>query len=343
MSERHRRLPQDGPAETPSRGGVQLVPVGPEQAGQRIDNFLATRLKGVPKSRIYRILRRGEVRVNRGRVRPDYRLVSGDQVRIPPLRMAQPDGRERTPPGRHTLAALERAVLYEDERLLALDKPAGLAVHGGSGVAHGVIEALRAARPEARFLELVHRLDRDTSGCLLIAKRRSALRALHEALREGRVEKTYLTLLAGHWQGGSFDVTAPLARNQLRSGERVVRVDAAGKASQTTFAPRELLGHGASAASLMEVRLGTGRTHQIRVHAQHIGHPMAGDEKYGDDAFNRTLRALGLRRLFLHAARLVLPAPPWDERLVIEAPLPRELRAVLEALGRGNPHAAARS
>lgn len=312
------------------RPAVRFVAIGPGQAGQRIDNFLVGQLKGVPKSRIYRMLRRGEVRVNKGRASPRRRLCDGDQVRIPPLRIAA-----ARPPATASEGLLERlgeAVLYEDDRLLVLNKPAGLAVHGGSGVSLGVIEALRQARPRARFLELAHRLDRDTSGCLLIAKRRSALREVHELLRGDRVGKHYLALVRGVWRGGSFEVDVPLRKDRLQSGERMVRVDADGKRALTRFRALETYpapeGVG---ASLMEVRLGTGRTHQIRVHAAHIGHPVGGDEKYGDREFDRRLRRLGLKRLFLHAAELRFTLSAGVE-IQVRAPLEAELNDVLRRL-----------
>ncbi|HFD80552.1 MAG TPA: RluA family pseudouridine synthase, partial [Gammaproteobacteria bacterium] len=256
--------------ENMDKPAVRWVEVSAEQAGQRIDNFLLRVLKGVPKSRIYRLLRKGEVRVNKGRIRPEYRLQAGDTLRIPPVRVAETRGGA---PGARPQQALADAILYEDDRLLVLNKPAGMAVHGGSGLSFGVIEALRALRPEAPYLELVHRLDRDTSGCLLIAKRRSELRTLHELLRTGALTKRYLLLAEGDWSRGPFRVEAPLRKNQLRGGERVVRVDSTGKAALTRF--RFLEGY--AGASLMEAELVTGRTHQIRVHAQHAGHPLAGD------------------------------------------------------------------
>ncbi|MEJ2646514.1 MAG: 23S rRNA pseudouridine(955/2504/2580) synthase RluC [Gammaproteobacteria bacterium] len=307
----------------PKPAAVRVVEVASEDADQRIDNFLMRHLKGVPRSRIYRILRRGEVRVNGRRTGPDYRICAGDKVRIPPVRTAAGGGGPApVRPG------LEAAILYEDDRYLVLDKPSGLAVHGGSGVSHGVIEALRALRPQARFLELAHRLDRETSGCLLVAKRRSALRAVHELLRGGGVEKRYLALVQGAWQGGPRQVNAPLRKNQLRSGERMVRVDPTGKSAQTWFRPVTVYGQ----ATLVEAHLGTGRTHQIRVHAAHSGHPIAGDEKYGDEGFNRAMRSLGLRRLFLHAQSLAFTEPDSDREIHVSAPLAPDLRAVLDAL-----------
>lgn len=308
-----------------AKNAVQMLQVGPEEAGQRIDNYLLRKLKGVPKSRIYRILRKGEVRVNRGRIKPEYRVQAGDEVRIPPVRQAE---RDASSPAAGLVSRIETAILYEDERLLVLNKPAGVAVHGGSGVSHGVIEALRAARPGAPMLELVHRLDRDTSGCLVIAKKRSALRNLHELLREGGMEKRYLALVQGDWPGGARTVTAPLHKNQLKGGERIVTVDAAGKAARTLFRPLTRYGR----ASLLEVELDTGRTHQIRVHGAHIGHPLAGDDKYGDPDFNRSLRELGLRRLFLHAVALGFREPGSAREVHVSAPLPDELRGVLDRL-----------
>ncbi len=305
--------------------GVQLVEIGPDLAGQRVDNYLLGRLKGAPRNLIYRILRRGEVRVNKGRIRPDYRLRAGDVVRIPPVRLDA-----RPAPARPADAVLERlshAILHEDPRLLILNKPSGLAVHGGSGLRYGVIEGLRALRPEARYLELVHRLDRETSGCLIIAKRRSTLRILHDLLRQNRIDKRYLALVRGRWEGGTRTVDAPLRKNVLRSGERIVRVDPAGKPSRSVFRP---LAAG-EPASLVEVRLETGRTHQIRVHAAHIGHPLAGDEKYGDARFNRQMREQGLQRLFLHAHSLRIPLP-GEKPLVVRAPLDDELLTLLDRL-----------
>lgn len=315
MSERANRAVQ----------GVRYVEIDAGHAGQRLDNFLLGRLKGVPKSRVYRLLRRGEVRVNGGRAGPDYRLQAGDQVRLPPVRAAAPPLR----PGAEGLAWLGERVLYEDEDLLALDKPAGLPVHGGSGVALGVIEALRALRPEAPMLELVHRLDRGTSGCLLVARRRSALLRLHAMLREGAVEKRYLALVKGRWRGGARAVSAPLARDRMRGGERLVGVSESGRAAESRFTPRAVYGP----ATLMEIRLYTGRTHQARVHAAHNGHPIAGDDKYGEWEFNRELARLGLRRPFLHAERLRFAHPVHGAKIEISAPLPPELQDLLETLG----------
>jgi 23S rRNA pseudouridine955/2504/2580 synthase len=305
---------------------VALVRVDAEHAGQRIDNFLMARSKGVPRSHVYRILRRGEVRVNKGRIKPDYRLQTGDLVRIPPLHTVEPRLPGLAPESRRR--NLAGAILYEDERLLVLDKPAGLAVHGGSGLSFGLIEAMRQMRPGAE-LELVHRLDRDTSGCLLLAKRASTLRDLHRLIRENDVEKRYLALLIRPLPRPEMILDAPLLKNTLKSGERVVRVDSVqGKPARTLFRRLRRLGD----MDLVEARLITGRTHQIRVHAAHLGAPVAGDEKYGDEAANKALRSLGLRRLFLHAASLNLQPAHLHEPLRIQAPLPGELQALLSRL-----------
>ncbi|MBP8283124.1 MAG: RluA family pseudouridine synthase [Chromatiaceae bacterium] len=313
------------PDEAPHQA-VVLVSIDAELAGQRIDNFLLAKAKGVPRSHVYRILRRGEVRVNKGRVKPDYRLQPGDLVRIPPLRTVEPRPPGQAPESR--LRGLAGAILYEDERLLVLDKPAGLAVHGGSGLSFGLIEAMRQMRPGAE-LELVHRLDRDTSGCLLLAKRASTLRDLHRLMRENGVEKRYLALLVRPLPRPEMTLDAPLLKNTLKSGERVVRVDTAqGKPARTQFRRLRRLGD----LDLVEARLITGRTHQIRVHAAHLGAPVAGDEKYGDEAANKALRAQGLRRLFLHATSLSLQPAHLDQPLRLQAPLPTELEALLARL-----------
>ncbi len=302
-----------------------MVEVDDGSAGQRIDNFLLKQLKGVPKTRIYRILRKGEVRVNKKRIKPDYRLNMGDVVRIPPVRVS--DKPALAKPGERVLKQINECILYEDDGLLVLNKPSGLAVHGGSGLNYGVIEGLRALRPEARFLELAHRLDRDTSGCLVIAKKRSVLRAFHELLREGGMDKIYLALVMGRWKGGGKRVDAPLRKNELKSGERVVRVSKDGKPSSTIFTPVTLY----KRCSLMRVKLLTGRTHQVRVHAQYSGHPIAGDDKYGDEAFNREMNGYGLKRLFLHAAELHFTLPEHGT-VHVEAPLDEKLQNLLDNL-----------
>lgn len=305
---------------------VQLVDIGAEQAGQRIDNFLLTRLKGVPKSAIYRMIRKGEVRVNKGRIKPEYKLVEGDSVRVPPARTAQKD---EAPAfiGDQLKKLLESAILHEDGGLIVLNKPSGLAVHGGSGVSLGVIEALRVMRPQQKFLELVHRLDRDTSGVLLVAKKRSVLKQLHDDLREGRVHKTYLALLFGRWNGRQHKVEAPLKKFDLASGERVVRVSQEGKSSLTHFTQIRLFDQ----ATLVEANPVTGRTHQIRVHAQFAGHPIAGDDKYISREQNAFFVERGLKRLFLHAFRIEFNNSE-GERVQFEAPLPSELQSVLDKM-----------
>ena len=300
--------------------------IGEEAAGQRIDNYLLKTLKGVPTSHIYRILRSGEVRVNSRRVNPDHRLKTGDQVRVPPTRVAQQALRPIMPgPGRFT-----GNVLHEDDSLLALDKPAGLAVHGGSGINLGLVEQLRHDRPDCRFLELVHRLDRDTSGVLLIAKKRSALTRLHEQLRSGDVQKVYVALVHGRWRDQKRNVKLPLEKYVLASGERRVRVKPEGMPSHTVFTLRRSV----PPYSLVEAELRTGRTHQIRVHLAHLGYPIAGDEKYGDYQVNRRLAAQGLKRMFLHAWRIVIAHPQTGDPLTIEAPLPDDLQRFLDSCGR---------
>ncbi|HDP90248.1 MAG TPA: RluA family pseudouridine synthase [Thioalkalivibrio sp.] len=309
-----------------ARQGVRHVQVGQQDAGQRLDNFLARHLKGVPRSRVYKMLRKGEVRVNRKRAKADYRVEAGDEIRLPPVHQAPAGERASVPRG--VREQIEGAIVYEDDVLLVVDKPAGFAVHGGSGLAFGLIEALREARPNQPFLELGHRLDRDTSGCLVIAKTRPALNAFHQLLREGGVEKHYLALVAGRWQGGARRVDEALARTGRRGNERLVEVDAQGKSSVSHFEPVRHLAR----MTLMDVRIDTGRTHQIRVHAAHLGHPLAGDDKYGDFELNRELRILGLKRLFLHAARLTFQMPGSGTTYNINAPLPPELQQVLHRL-----------
>ncbi len=313
------------------RPQVRESTINDEQGGQRVDNYLLKCLKGVPKSRVYRLLRKGEVRVNGRRIKPEYRLEPGDRVRIPPVRTAEA---RPSDPNRSLVERVEASILYEDDRLIVLNKPSGIAVHGGSGVSYGVIEALRASRPTARFLELAHRLDRDTSGCLVVAKRRSALRAFQEQLRGTGIEKRYLALLKGSWRGGVRRVDAPLRKNVLRSGERMVNVDPEGKPALSLFRPVTIY----KAATLVEVTLLTGRTHQIRVHARHLGQPIAGDAKYGDEAFNRFMAERGLKRLFLHAHQLGFTLDEASTTLRIEAPLDPALSAVLNQLE--NEHAA---
>jgi 23S rRNA pseudouridine955/2504/2580 synthase len=306
---------------------VSMIEIDDEWAGQRIDNFLLRICKGVPKSHVYRILRSGEVRVNKGRVGADYRLESGDVVRVPPVRIAarEVDIPAWMPPPAYT-------IVHEDEHLLVIDKPAGLAVHGGSGVSFGVIEQLRNARPNAKYLELVHRLDRETSGLLMIAKRRSSLVALHEQIRENRIDKRYLACVVGDWHDRRRAVKAPLHKYLTADGERRVRVQEDGVASHTIFNLIERF----EGFALLECELKTGRTHQIRVHLQHVGTPIVGDEKYGDFALNKQLARSGvkpgIKRMFLHAYRLRITHPSTGEPLEVEAPLPAECRQFIEQL-----------
>ena len=310
-----------GTAEGTRQTGVRKILIDDEQAGQRIDNFLRRQLPGLPKGRLYRILRRGEVRVNGGRVRAAYKLVSGDEVRIPPVRInTGPDA-----PAAGKIADLERQVLFENKRLLVINKPSGLAVHGGSGVSHGVIELLRAARPELRDLSLVHRLDRETSGCLVLAKRRSALRELHQKFRDGTVAKNYLALVIGDWQLGEQLVDAPLLVEHRKNGERHVVVSGAGKPAQTKMRLSRTFGK----YSLLQCQPLTGRTHQIRVHALHLDHPVAGDERYGDPEANAVARKLGLKRLFLHAQSISFPDDSGND-LHFTAPLADDLERFLD-------------
>jgi 23S rRNA pseudouridine955/2504/2580 synthase len=303
--------------------GVRKVRVDADTAGQRVDNFLRRELPGVPKGRVYRLLRRGEVRVNGGRVRADYRLAAGDEVRIPPVRLRE----EGAPPAAGRAVAMLDHVLYEDKRLLVIDKPAGVAVHGGSGISHGVIELLRAARPDLRDLSLVHRLDRETSGCLVVAKKRSALRSLHEKFREGIVEKNYLALVVGDWQLGERVIDAPLLVTHRQGGERHVIVSPEGKPAQT----RVRLSRTYGKFSLLLCSPLTGRTHQIRVHLLHAGFPIAGDDRYGDADANGRAKALGLERLFLHAQSISFPDEHGNE-LHFTAPLPDDLNRFLSKL-----------
>ncbi|MCP4695819.1 MAG: 23S rRNA pseudouridine(955/2504/2580) synthase RluC [Gammaproteobacteria bacterium] len=302
---------------------VAFFEISADQAGQRIDNYLRTRLKGVPKSRIYRMLRTGEVRVNKGRVKQTYRLQRGDVLRIPPLLLPDPAASQK--PSRNSLKLLSESILYENKALMVINKPPGMAVHGGSGINFGVIEGLRALYPDTSRLELVHRLDRDTSGCLLIAKKNSMLRYLHALFRDGGIHKGYLGLVKGHWPARLVRVDAPLQKNVLRSGERIVRVNNTGKTALSRFALKQTFAQ----ASLVQVSLVTGRTHQIRVHAAHMGHPLAGDEKYGDTAFNRQMHAYGLNRLFLHAERMAFVLPDTRQRISIIAPVPQSLEQVI--------------
>lgn len=307
--------------------GVQFFTISEDEAGQRLDNFLLAKLKGVPKSLIYRIVRKGEVRVNKGRIKPEYKLQAEDMVRVPPVRVAE---KNEAPISTklNKVAELESQILYEDDVMLIINKPSGIAVHGGSGLSFGVIEALRALRPEARFLELVHRIDRDTSGILLIAKKRSALRNLHEQLREKVVQKDYLALVRGQWQSHCKVVKAPLLKNELSSGERIVRVSEEGKPSETHFSIEERY----PLATLIKASPITGRTHQIRVHTQYAGHPIALDDKYGEREFDAKMQQLGLNRLFLHAYSIRFVHPKTAEEMVVTAPLDQTLKGILAKL-----------
>ena len=312
-----------------SKDSVSLITVAEHEAGQRLDNYLIKILKGVPKSHIHRIIRAGEVRLNKKRCKPDSRIQTGDLLRIPPVRTAE---KQRSSENRaQAVPAREFTIIYEDDALLVIDKPAGTAVHGGSGVSFGVIEQIRRARPEARYLELVHRLDKDTSGLLMIAKKRSALVKLHEAIRNDHPKKIYLALGVGKLPNDSFHVKLPLFKYTGAQGEKMVRVSEDGQSAHTIFRvlnrfSDDLLHQvGLSHLTLVEATLKTGRTHQIRVHLQSHHCPIAGDERYGDYQANKRLQKLGLKRMFLHAAELHLDHPLTGEKLILEAPLPQDL------------------
>jgi 23S rRNA pseudouridine955/2504/2580 synthase len=309
-------MPHQGKEAHSAPPAVRYIEVTEDEAGQRIDNYLLARLKGVPKSRIYRILRSGEVRINSKRVEASDRVVAGDRIRIPPVRVAE---RDETIPAPH----FKLPLLHEDDALIAIDKPSGLAVHGGSGVAHGVIESLRSMRPEARFLELAHRLDRETSGVLLVAKKRGALTALHAMMRNREMDKRYLVAVSGRFRNEIQRVRLALAKRVTGEGEKRVSVSESGQEAETIF---RRVARGAQ-FSLLEAELVTGRTHQIRVHLAHLGHPVLGDDKYGDFDLNKALRKQGLKRMFLHAASLEFTHPLTGETLKLEAPLPAELEA----------------
>lgn len=307
---------------------AQFVTITEEEAGQRIDNYLLRVCKGVPKSHIYRILRSGEVRVNKGRIDQLYRLASGDVVRIPPVRVAEKASQAAVP-------GMEFPILYEDAHLLIIDKPCGVAVHGGSGVSFGVIEQLRAARPDAKFLELVHRLDRETSGLLLLAKKRSALTSLHEQMRDGLTDKRYLTMVGGDWKNARQHIKLPLHKYTTAEGERRVCVQAGGMESHTVFSLLRRFHQFA----LLEAELKTGRTHQIRVHLASSGFPILGDDKYGDFALNRALLKAdatrgALKRMFLHAHQITFTHPDSGKSVTVNAPLPAECERFLVSLGK---------
>ena len=308
----------------PQKTAVRIVEISAAENNQRLDNFLISSLDGVPRTRVYRIIRKGEVRVNRKRCKPDYKLQAGDQVRIPPL-LAGREKPARSSPPEQLLRRLERAILFETEHLLVIDKPAGLAVHGGSGIDYGVIDALRRLRP-GDDIELAHRLDRDTSGCLMLAKNRPALLSLQQAIRENRIGKNYFAVVHGRWPRELTEIRDSLGKYHLPNGERRVRVDPAGKPALSRV---ELL-RAAKLYSVIRVELVTGRTHQIRVHCQAAGHAIAGDDKYGDDDFNRSMRRRKIRRLMLHAASLELPQGNYTPEQVINAPLPAEFELLIE-------------
>lgn len=313
-------------SNTISEKSVAIIRVDEDGAGQRIDNYLTKIIKGVPKSHLYRILRSGEVRVNSKRIDATYRLALGDMVRVPPIRAAVKDNSHQVH-GQVT-ARFEQSVIFEDEAMLVIDKPAGYAVHGGSGVSRGVIEQLRMERPHAKFLELVHRLDRETSGVLMIAKKRSALVGLHEAMRANHMDKRYLMLVHGHWTEKKKRVVLNLKKYVAANGERRVTVEEDGQDSETIFHLRKNLGD----FSLLEAQLITGRTHQLRVQLAHLGFPIAGDDKYGDFALNKALQKRGLKRMFLHSAETGIRHPLSGDKLRLIAPLPKELERFLQVL-----------
>jgi 23S rRNA pseudouridine955/2504/2580 synthase len=312
--------------QSTGKAAVTKVSIGSEQAGQRLDNFLFRMLKGVPKSRIYRMLREGELRVSGRRSKPEYKLVEGDEVRIPPVRVAEPAPTSAHGPISNPL--LDH-VLYRDDALLVIDKPAGQAVHGGSGVSLGIIEQLRQELPDARFLELAHRLDKETSGILVLALKRSALVELHRMLRDGEPKKTYLALAVGEWCDPVRHIKLPLHKFLTEDGERRVEVNDDGQRAHTIFRRIRVAG----GFSLLEAELKTGRTHQIRVHLAAVQHPIAGDTKYGNPELNRQFKYQGLKRMFLHSARLEIRHPLTGAELKLEAPLPAELKSFLDTLG----------
>lgn len=305
---------------------VQFLEVDDNGAGQRLDNYLSSQLRGVPKAHIYRIIRKGEVRVNKKRCKPLQKLVYGDRVRIPPVQVT--DAKSAPDPSKRALETLESSIIFEDTHLIVINKPSGFAVHGGSGLSYGVIEGFRLLRPRAKRLELVHRLDKETSGCLILAKKTSVLRSFHEMIRTNQIEKHYLALLKGRISEREFLVDQPLRKFVSASGERFVKVDPDGKASQTEFQVTQVF----KDASLVEVKLLTGRTHQIRVHSLHLNHPIAGDEKYGDSEFNQQMRAKGLKRLFLHARQLRFKHPVTGELMEPIAKLDNQLSGIIDKL-----------
>ena len=327
VAQKRQTDPAPPPPTTPVSAKVRQVEVGERGAGQRLDNFLGRILVDVPRSHVFRVIRKGEVRINGKRAKPDTRLQASDIVRVPPVRVGDAAPPRRAPPA--MVAGVTGAIVFEDPRLMVIDKPAGVAVHGGSGVSFGVIEALRAARPD-EDLELAHRLDRETSGVLMVSRKPAVLRILHALLREGQVEKRYLALVKGKWELGKKRIDVPLRTDIRVSGERTVKADASGKEAASVFKPVQFFG---KHATLVEVELETGRTHQIRVHAAHAGYPLAGDEKYGEAEFNEKMEEFGLTRMFLHAHQLSFVWPDSGTEFSVNAPLPPELAAVLDKLG----------
>ncbi|MDH3375723.1 MAG: RluA family pseudouridine synthase [Gammaproteobacteria bacterium] len=317
------------PANDARRYAVEYVTIDENHGGQRLDNYLLSRLNGVPRSVVYRVIRSGQVRINMRRVAPASRLAVGDVVRVPPL--TRRIGQTRRPGVPADVRAMAQSgVLYEDDDMLVINKPAGVASHAGTGIAVGVIEGLRQLNPQWGFLELVHRLDRDTSGCLMLAKNRRTLLVLHAALRGGQcaISKQYLGLVRGQWRGGRRDVRVSLRTSRPSGGDRITVSEIGGRTAHTEYGPLERF----DCATLMQILLFTGRTHQIRAHSAHVGHPLAGDRKYGDSQFNRQMRELGLQRLFLHASQIAITHPHTRKPLDISAPLPEELQSVLSGL-----------
>lgn len=309
---------------TKNRQKVKFITILPDEDEQRVDNFLIKKLKGMPRSHIYRLIRKGEIRVNKHRIATHYRLKAGDVLRLPPMFLDQ--SAKIVPPSKQTTELLKGRILYEDENLLIINKPSGMSVHGGSTVRIGIIEALRSLYPKLPDLELAHRLDSETSGCLILAKKKKILREVHALLREGKVTKIYLTLTQGRWKSKEISVDRPLYKQFNVSGKHKVIVHPSGKTSLSIFKSIKLF----KQASLVEVTLFTGRTHQIRVHAQHEGHPIAGDERYGDKEFNKLARRMGLTRLFLHAKSIDFTLPSLKQRITVIAPLDPQLETCLK-------------